>query len=95
MLAFLKGRIGKLGAVVITGGEPTLQADLPQFVSQIKELGFLVKLDSNGSHPEVIERLADENLVDYWAMDIKAPWHLYPILTQCDVPESALQKVWS
>lgn len=92
VLAFLKGRIGKLGAVVITGGEPTLHADLPQFTAKIKELGFLVKMDSNGSHPEVIERLVSDDLVDYWAMDIKAPWHLYPILTKSDVPVDNMQK---
>lgn len=92
VLAFLKGRRGKLGAVVITGGEPTLHADLPRFIRCIKELGFLVKLDSNGSHPEVIERLVAEDLVDYWAMDIKAPWHLYSLLTQCDVPAASFQK---
>ncbi len=92
VLAFLRGRIGKLGAVVITGGEPTLHANLPEFVRRIKELGFLVKMDSNGSNPEVIERLVSENLVDYWAMDIKAPWHLYLLITQSDVPASSLQK---
>jgi len=51
-----------------------------------------VKMDSNGSNPEVIERLVSENLVDYWAMDIKAPWHLYLLITQSDVPASSLQK---
>ena len=92
ILSFLKERVGKLGAVVITGGEPTLHGDLPLFISKIKELGFLVKLDSNGSFPEVLELLAKEELVDYWAMDIKAPWRLYPLITKSNVQASALQK---
>lgn len=92
IIDFLLGRIGKLGAVVITGGEPTLHADLPQFIARIRGLGFLVKVDTNGSNPGLIERLINEDLVDYWAMDIKAPWQLYPLLTQSDVSPAAIQK---
>lgn len=69
--SFLKSRVGKLDAVVITGGEPTLHKDLESFILKIKEMGFLVKLDTNGTNPEVIRKLLDKNLVDYIAMDIK------------------------
>lgn len=68
---FLKTRTGFLDAVVICGGEPTLQSDLPDFCRRIKELWFLVKLDTNGSTPKVLDNLLDENLLDYVAMDVK------------------------
>lgn len=77
VLEFLKQRTGKLDGVVITGGEPTLHADLPQFIKQIKELGFAVKLDTNGTNPEMLPQLIDEKLIDYVAMDIKAPIENY------------------
>ncbi|MCD8204811.1 MAG: anaerobic ribonucleoside-triphosphate reductase activating protein [Coprobacillus sp.] len=68
---FLKARTGKLDAVVITGGEPTLDKDLIPFIKEVKELGYLVKLDSNGTNPSVLKELLDNHLVDYVAMDIK------------------------
>ena len=68
---FLSSRKGKLDGVCITGGEPTLQPDLPEFIKKIKELGFLVKLDTNGYKPEVLKALLDEKLPDMVAMDIK------------------------
>ena len=74
---FLKSRQGKLDGVCITGGEPTLHKDLADFLSKIKSLGFAVKLDTNGSHPEILEKLITEKLVDYIAMDIKAPADKY------------------
>lgn len=76
---FLQKRINKLDAVTITGGEPTMQKDLLAFISKIKNLGFLVKLDSNGTNPEMLKILIGKNLVDYIAMDIKAPleWDKY------------------
>jgi pyruvate formate lyase activating enzyme len=70
---FLKKRKGLLEGVCITGGEPTLNRDLPKFVKKIKKLGYLVKLDTNGSEPEMLKKLITENLLDYLAMDIKAP----------------------
>ncbi len=73
LFGFLKSRAGKLQAVVITGGEPTLFKDLPEFIKKIRELGFLVKLDTNGTNPEMIGKLIKEKLVDYIAMDFKAP----------------------
>jgi len=68
---FLASRKSKLEGVCITGGEPTLQADLPDFIAKIKSLGFLVKLDTNGYQPEVLKALLDAQLLDMVAMDIK------------------------
>ena len=69
--AFLKKRKGILDGVCISGGEPTLQKDLAEFMGKIKALGYAVKLDTNGSQPEVLRNLISENLLDYVAMDIK------------------------
>lgn len=69
---FLKTRIGLIDGVVISGGEPTLQKDLKDFIKKIKEMGLLVKLDSNGSNFDLLKELIDENLLDYVAMDVKA-----------------------
>jgi len=78
---FLASRVGKLDAVVITGGEPCLQPDLPEFTRKIKKLGFLVKLDTNGSYPETLVKLIKEKSVDYIAMDLKAPTEKYSKVT--------------
>lgn len=67
----LKNRQGKLQGVVITGGEPTLQKGLVDFIAQVKKFDFAVKLDTNGSHPEVLTHLIDLRMIDYIAMDIK------------------------
>jgi pyruvate formate lyase activating enzyme len=77
ILEFLSSRIGKLDGVVITGGEPTLHKDLPEFIKQIKDLGFAIKLDTNGTNPDMLQQLIDEKLIDYVAMDIKAPIEKY------------------
>ena len=69
--AFLNKRRGLLDGVCITGGEPTLNPDLPDFIRKIKEMGLLVKLDTNGTNPKMLESLISQNLVDYVAMDIK------------------------
>lgn len=68
---FLEKRRGLLDGVCITGGEPTLQPDLLEFMEKIKNFGFAVKLDSNGTQPEVLREAVDKKLVDYLAMDIK------------------------
>lgn len=78
---FLKTRIGFLDGVVICGGEPTIHADLPDFCRKIKEAGFLVKLDTNGSNPKMLDDLMSQNLVDYIAMDIKNPFEKYSQVT--------------
>lgn len=77
VLEFLKTRKGRLDAVVITGGEPTLQPYLLNFISEIKKLGYLVKLDTNGSNPIVLREILEHKLVDYVAMDVKAPLDKY------------------
>lgn len=71
--SFLRERKGKLEGVVICGGEPTVNKDLPQFIQKIKNLGYSVKLDTNGSNPKMLKELVETGLVDYVAMDIKAP----------------------
>lgn len=73
VLSFLKKRKNVLEGVCITGGEPTLYKELPKFISKIKELGYMVKLDTNGSNPDMIEELISKKMLDYVAMDIKAP----------------------
>lgn len=70
---FLEERQEKLGGVEVTGGEPTIHKDLPNFLERIKNLGFDVKLDSNGTNPEMLGDLIERDLVDYIAMDFKAP----------------------
>ncbi|MDD2753385.1 MAG: anaerobic ribonucleoside-triphosphate reductase activating protein [Candidatus Portnoybacteria bacterium] len=77
ILEFLATRQGLLEGVCITGGEPTLFSDLPEFVKKIKEMGFLVKLDTNGSSPQALEKLLAKKLIDFIAMDIKAPLEKY------------------
>lgn len=71
ILAFLKKRAGVLDGVAITGGEPTLMPGLHDFIKEIKDLGYAVKLDTNGTRPDVIKKLVEDKLVDYVAMDIK------------------------
>ena len=77
ILEFLKNRKGKLNGVAITGGEPLLNKDISDLLKPIKELGYPIKLDTNGFFPEMIEKLIDEKLVDMFAMDIKAGWSNY------------------
>ena len=69
--AFLEGRRGRLDGVAITGGEPLLQKDIESFIIKIKEMGFLVKLDTNGTFPDKLEAILKRGIVDYVAMDIK------------------------
>jgi len=75
--AFLANRKKILEGVTITGGEPTLQVDLPSFCQKIKDLGLEVKLDTNGSNPKMLKKLIDEKLVDFIAMDIKTCYKDY------------------
>ena len=77
LFTFLKKRRGLLDGVCITGGEPLLQPDIKEFIQKIKALGYLVKLDTNGSFPEKLQELIEEGLVDYVAMDIKNCWEKY------------------
>lgn len=82
VIAFLERRRGLLDGVVITGGEPTLQHDLEDFIRDVRSLGFEIKLDSNGTNPELLRRVIDQQLVDFVAMDIKAPLARYSEITQ-------------
>jgi pyruvate formate lyase activating enzyme len=84
VLRFLAQRRGQLDGVVLTGGEPTLQPDLAHFVTRIRALGHAVKLDTNGSRPAVLEALLDAGLLDYVALDLKAPPRRYREVTGGD-----------
>jgi len=78
---FLRERKGLLEGVVICGGEPTIHKDLPEFCKKIKKMGFLVKLDTNGSNPDMLKNLIEKKLIDYIAMDIKGPREKYNKVT--------------
>ncbi len=77
LMAFLKKRVGVLDGVAITGGEPLLHKDMPEFLRKIKALGFKIKLDSNGSNPQLLEDIVNDGLLDRVAMDIKNSPELY------------------
>ncbi len=81
IFAFLKKREGILDGVCVTGGEPTLYRELPEFIEKVKQLGFLVKLDTNGTNPEMLGILINDGLIDYIAMDIKTSFNNYPQVT--------------
>ena len=82
--SFLASRAGKLSGVCITGGEPTLYPNLKSFIKKIKDMSFAVKLDTNGTNPELIEELINEGLIDYVAMDIKSSKSGYPFAVGCE-----------
>ena len=88
ILEFLKERKGKLDGVAVTGGEPLLNKDIAELLRPIKELGYPIKLDTNGFFPEMIEKLIDEKLVDMFAMDIKAGWTNYLKVAGVDLARS-------
>jgi pyruvate formate lyase activating enzyme len=92
VLDFLKERRGKLDGVTITGGEPTIQNDLTSFIKKIKKLGLAVKLDTNGSRPQVIQALLDEKLLDFIAMDIKGPLDKYESIVDAAVDCKEIEK---
>lgn len=80
---FLKKRRGLLDGIVVSGGEPLLQPDLPQFIREVRKLGYSVKLDTNGTLPDSLMVLLKEDLLDYVALDYKAPFALYPKICGC------------
>ena len=82
---FLTSRRGKLTGVCITGGEPTLYPGLRDFIKRIKDMSFAVKLDTNGTNPDLLESLIDEGLVDYVAMDVKNSPENYSMTVGCEV----------
>ncbi len=92
VFAFLKRRMQLLDAVTITGGEPTIHTDLISFIKRISDLGFLVKLDTNGTNPHIVRALITRKLISYVAMDIKAPLTRYGETAARPVDIDALQE---
>jgi pyruvate formate lyase activating enzyme len=92
VLEFLGSRKGRLQGVVVTGGEPTIHSDLPMTLMEIKAMGFAVKLDTNGGNPELLERILARDLVDYVAMDLKAPLEAYPRVAGVAVRTEDIQR---
>ena len=91
VLAYLKERVGKVEGVCITGGEATLQPELETFIRKIRDLGYKIKLDSNGYRPDVLKDLYNKGLIDYVAMDIKATKENYP--KACGIENVDLSKI--
>lgn len=106
LLDFLAERKGKIDGVVVTGGEPTMQSDLPEFLAKIKKLGYKIKLDTNGTNPEMLEKVIsprpsspptpspspEGGLVDYIAMDIKGPLDKYQEIVGVNVDLENIKK---
>ncbi len=92
IMAFLRRRQGTLEGVVVSGGEPTLQADLVRFLTDIKALGYKTKLDTNGTRPDVLQELIVKKLVDFIAMDIKAPLEKYAVVTGVEANEAVIRQ---
>ncbi len=92
VFSFLQRRQGTLEGVVVSGGEPTLHDDLPAFMARLKALGYQVKLDTNGSRPDMVQELIDKKLVDYIAMDLKAPLEKYRKITEVDTNTDILRR---
>jgi pyruvate formate lyase activating enzyme len=92
ILLFLDSRNGQVDGVVVTGGEPTLHADLPDFLSSIKRRGFAVKLDTNGTNAEMLADLISRGLLDYIAMDIKAPLQEYARVVRAPVDTESIHR---
>jgi pyruvate formate lyase activating enzyme len=92
VLSFLEKRKGKLEAVTVTGGEPVIQKNLDGFLEKIKNMGYLIKVDTNGSKPEVLEKVIQKKLVDYLAMDIKGPLERYAQIASVKVDTSQISR---
>lgn len=91
-LKFLNDRKGKLDSVVVTGGEPTIHNDLPDFIKKIKDIGYKVKLDTNGTNSQMVKNLVETSLIDYIAMDIKASPEKYDLVTGVQPDLSEIRK---
>lgn len=92
LISNIEKRKKLIQGVVITGGEPTLQHDIAQFMLQIKAMGLQVKLDTNGSKPDFLQQLITNKIPDYIAMDIKSPWEQYRTLTGIEVDTTLLKR---
>lgn len=91
IMNYLTSRKKMLDAVVISGGEPTLHKELPNIIKEIKNLGYIIKLDTNGTNPKMLKELIDNKLIDYVAMDIKGSMSNYHIIT--GVPNPLLDNI--
>lgn len=91
VIAFLKKRIGQIDAVVVTGGEPTIHGDLVEFLGTIKALGYLIKLDTNGTDPDMLRNVIRKGVADYIAMDIKTLPEKYGVVTRTPVYAGAIE----
>ncbi len=91
LISFLESRKGLIEGVAITGGEPCLHSDLPELINKIRAVGYKVKLDTNGYHPEMLKRILDEKLVDYVAMDIKNSEEKYALT--CGIEAIDFEKI--
>ena len=89
---YLKDRKKLLDGLVLCGGEPTINKKLPSFIKKIKKMGFLIKLDTNGSDPKILKKLIDEKLIDYVAMDLKGPKERYSEFSGRKVDVKKIQK---
>lgn len=85
VFSFLNKRRNLIEAVVVTGGEPCLQKDLEAFLYRIKKMNFLIKLDTNGSKPQILQKLISKKLLDYIAMDIKGPFDKYQLIINTSI----------
>lgn len=92
VLNFLLSRIGMLDGVVICGGEPTMQIDLPERIDEIKAMGFKVKLDTNGTNPQMLQKLVNEKRLDYIAMDLKDSLPYRKQLIGTDIARETIEK---
>lgn len=96
VLSRIENLKNRLQGVVVTGGEPTIQKDLRLFIEKLKTFGLLVKLDTNGSNPEIVRELIADKLIDFVAMDVKAPWSKYAELTGTSIsPADKVQETMS
>jgi len=92
ILSFLEKRKKLIDGLVITGGEPFLQKDLADFCKKVKKIGYKIKIDTNGTFPDKLKELIDEKLIDYVAMDVKAPFKKYEDLAGKKVDSKTIKK---
>ncbi len=92
VLKHLRSRKRFIDGISVTGGEPTLHSDLPLFLEKVKREGFLIKIDTNGTHPEMLRQLCQKGLLDYLAMDVKAPRDRYEEVVRAEVDRSKIEE---
>jgi pyruvate formate lyase activating enzyme len=92
ILRFLNERKNRLQGICITGGEPTLQKDLPEFIEHVRAIGYKVKLDTNGTNPQMLQELLQNSMLDYIAMDIKSDFDTYDKLSGCKIDTQSLMR---